>query len=183
MTVMAIHIALLRAINVAGRNTVSMSALRDMLADLGFTGAQSLLQSGNLVFEAAGPPPTDLERMLEAETEARLGLRVDYIVRRASEWPDIIAANPFPGEAARDPGHLVVMFMKEAPDPQDVETLCTAITGPETVQVAGRQLYIVYPDGIGRSKLTGAVIERQVKGRGTARNWNTVLRLGRLAGR
>jgi len=177
---MPLQIALLRGINVAGKNRVAMSDLRVMLADLGFADAQSLLQSGNLVFHAERPTGTALERLLESETKKRLGVAADYLVRTAAEWRKIVARNPFPREARDDPGHLVVMCLKGAPSAANVRELQAAIQGRETLRADGQQLYIVYPDGIGRSKLTGTLIEKKLALRGTARNWNTVLKLAEL---
>src|SRR4051794_31748849 len=156
----ALHVALLRAINVAGHNAVAMSALRELFADLGFTGVTTLLQSGNLVFHAGRKSGATLERLLEGETVRRLQVTADYIVRRADEWEEVVARNPFSAQAKADPGHLVVMFLKSAPRAADVDALGASIKGPEVIRSDGKQLYIVYPAGIGRSKLTGTSIEQ-----------------------
>src|ERR1700681_1238789 len=105
---MSTNIALLRGINVGGRNMLAMSALRDLFEAIGLTGARSLLQSGNLVFHGDGRTGADLERLLEAETAKRLEVTVDFIIRNADEWQTIISRNPFLKEAEDDPSHLVV---------------------------------------------------------------------------
>jgi len=174
---MPVHIALLRGINVGGRNLVAMAALRELCGDLGFAGATTLLQSGNLVFQSARKADATLERLLERETAKRLGVAADYVVRSADEWEQVVARNPFPKQAKVDPGRLVVMFLKSAPRAGDVEALQESIKGREIIRADGKHLYIVYPDGIGRSKLTGTSIEKKLGTRGTARNWNTVLKL------
>jgi uncharacterized protein (DUF1697 family) len=179
---MTVHVALLRAVNVGGRNRVAMADLRDLLAALGFADGRSLLQSGNLVFRGDGRSGAELERLLEAETAARLALRTDYLVRTAAEWKRIVARNPFPDEAARDPGQLVVMALKDAPGTGDVAALQAAIRGPGRVRVDGTQAYVVYPSGIGRSKLTTGLIEATLGTRGTGRNWTTVRKLADLVG-
>jgi len=171
------HVALLRAINVAGHNTVAMADLCSLLEDLGFTCVTSLLQSGNLVFQSERRPDAALERLLETETAARLGVSADYIVRSAAQWKKVVTRNPFPQEAISEPGHLVVVFLKTAPPAKNVEALRAAVRGRETLRPEGKELYVVYPDGIGRSKLTGTLIETRLGTRGTARNWNTVLKL------
>jgi len=176
------HIALLRAINLAGRNVVSMGKLRDLLERLGFSGAQSLLNSGNLVFECDGRKPAEMERLLEEATAKHLKVETDYFVRTSKEWSQIIAANPFRREAKEDPGHLLVVCLKKAPAAAGVKALQAAIRGREIVRAEGRQAYIVYPDGVGRSKLTAAIIEAKLGTRGTGRNWNTVLKLAAMAG-
>jgi uncharacterized protein (DUF1697 family) len=179
---MTTHIALLRAVNVGGKTKIAMADLRDLLTQLGFADPRTLLQSGNAVFRSDKLTGADLERLLEVETEKRLGLKTDFFVRTPEEWKEVVANNPFPGEAKSDPSHLVVMFLNKAPAAKDVEALQAAIKGREVVRAAGRQAYIVYPDGIGESKLTLTVIEKKLGSRGTGRNWNTVLKLGALAG-
>src|SRR5262249_42069467 len=114
------------------------------------------------------------------ETAERLKVSVAYLVRSAAEWQKIVARNPFPEEAKNDPAHLLVMVLKTAPPAKKVEALRAAIEGPEIVRCDGKQLYIVYPDGIGRSKLTVALIEKKLDSRGTGRNWNTALKLAAL---
>jgi uncharacterized protein (DUF1697 family) len=174
---MTIHIALLRAVNVGGRKPIIMTELCDLLTKLGFFGVRSLLQTGNLVFLSNAQTDSGLERLLEEEAAKRLDLHTDFFVRAAEEWKTIVANNPFRDEAKRDPGHLVVMFLKRAPSARDVEVLQASITGPEIVRADGRQAYIVYPAGIGRSRLTNMLVEKSFGTRGTARNWNTVLKL------
>jgi uncharacterized protein (DUF1697 family) len=178
---MTVQIALLRAINVGGQRSVAMADLRALLTELGFEDSRTLLQTGNLVFKSEALAGAALEAMLEAEAEKRLGLRTDFFVRSAEEWASIIASNPFGDAAESDPGHLLVMALKDAPDAEAVAALRAAIVGREIVEAAGKQLYIVYPDGIGRSRLTTALIERKLGTRGTGRNWNTVLKLAALA--
>ena len=178
---MTTYVALLRGINVGGHKPVAMADLHHLLTQLGLADARSLLQSGNLVFGANGRTAARLERLLEAEAAKRLGLQTDFFVRSAKEWKSVVANNPFSKEAARDPGHLVVMALKDAPKDTDVKALQAAITGREVVRAGGKHLYIVYPDGIGRSRLTNAVIDKLLGTRGTGRNWNTVLKLASLA--
>jgi uncharacterized protein (DUF1697 family) len=180
---MATHLAFLRGINVGGKNLVSMAELRRLLETLGFTNVKTLLQSGNVVFDGGRKSSASLESLLERKTKKKLGVAVDFHVRTASEWQAIIANNPFSAEAKRDPSHLLVMLMKSAPEPKNVTALQAAIQGPEYVHFDGRQGYLVYPAGIGTSKLTVAIMDRILGHRGTARNWNTVMKLaGMIAG-
>jgi len=174
---MSVHVALLRAVNVAGRNPVMMAELRDLLTELGFLGVQSLLQTGNLVFRSKARISADLEEFLEGEAAKRYHLRTEFFVRHQEEWKRMIANNPFQDEASRDAPHLVVMLLKQAPAANAVEALQASITGTERVSVDGSQAYLVYPAGIGRSRLTNAFVERKLGTRGTSRNWNTVLKL------
>jgi uncharacterized protein (DUF1697 family) len=178
---MTTYIGLLRAVNLAGRNKVAMSDLRQLLATIGMEDARSLLQSGNVLFRSASRSSVQLERTLAQATKERLGVETDFFVRTAGEWRELVADNPFPREAKSDPGHLVAMCLKEAPDKTAVAALQKAILGREVVRAVGRHAYIVYPDGIGRSRLTMALIEKKLGTRGTGRNWNTVMKLDALA--
>ncbi len=177
---MSVHIALLRGINVGGHAMVSMADVRAFLAELGFRDVRTLLQSGNAVFSGSARGGAALEARLEKAAAERLGLRPAFLVRSVEEWADVIARNPFPNEAQRDPGRLQVMFLKSAPAAPAVAALQAAVTGPEVIRAGTRHLYITYPDGMGRSKLTGALIEKKLATTGTARNWNTVLKLAEL---
>ena len=175
-----VHVALLRGVNVGGLKQVAMADLRDLLAELGFADARSLLQSGNLVFRGGIKTGAPLERWLTAEAAKHLALETDFFVRTAEEWKAVVAQNPFPDEARDDPGHLLVIFLRDAPGAKAVSALQAAITGREAIRAKGRHAYIVYPDGVGRSRLTLALIEKMLGTRGTGRNWNTVLKLGVL---
>jgi uncharacterized protein (DUF1697 family) len=177
---MTIHAGLLRAVNLAGHNKVAMSDLRDLLVTLGFQDGRSLLQSGNIVFRCTHSSTEKIERLLEAGADEHLGLKTDFFVRNAKEIAAVIANNPFPAEARSDPGHLIVMFLRHEPERAAVAALQKAIVGREVVRAKGPHAYIYYPDGIGRSKLTVALIEKKLGGRGTGRNWNTVMKLNAL---
>lgn len=174
------HIALLRAVNLPGHNKIGMADLKALVIGLGFTDAQTLLQSGNIVFSGGTKTTTSLEETLERAAAKQLGLETDFIVRTAKEWQAIIDANPFPREAKDDPSHLLAVILKDEVSAANVTALQKAIVGREVVRAKGRCLYVVFPDGIGRSKLTTAMTEKKLGTRGTARNWNTVLKLGLL---
>jgi uncharacterized protein (DUF1697 family) len=175
------HIALLRGINVGGHAKVAMAELREVATALGLEAPQTLLQSGNLVFRSAGRSAAELETALETAIAAQFGQAIDVMVRTAAEWADAIAANPFPDAARADPSHLLLVALKEAPTPNAEAALRAAIVGREAVSPRGREVYVTYPDGIGRSKLTNTIIESRLGTRGTGRNWNTVLKLAALA--
>ena len=179
---MPMHVALLRGVNVVGRTMVAMSDLRDLLGEMGFADVRSLLQSGTLVFRTDRRlTSSSLERLLEAETAKRLGRdSPTYMVRSPAEWKALIDANPFPAAAKRDPSHLLVMFLKTPAAASSVKTLRAAIRGRETIEAIGKHLYVIYPDGVGKSKFTHGLIERVLGTRATGRNWNTVLKLAAL---
>ena len=175
-------VALLRAVNLGGPTQVSMAELRQMSEKMGFSDIQTLLQSGNLVFTAGRESPASLEDRLESESNKMFGRPLEVFVRSEPEWRGVVEANPFPEEAVRDPGHLLVTVLKAAPSPAAWSALEAAIQGRERIRGVGRHAYIVYPDGVGRSRLTAVVIEKHLGTRGTSRNWNTVSKIHQLLG-
>lgn len=176
---MVTWIALLAAVNVGGRKIV-MADLKALAGELGFENPRTLLASGNLVFSAPGVAEA-VEARLEAALADRFGFKCPVMLRSAAEWDAVIAANPFPDAARDGPGHLVVTAFKAPVPAEAIERLRAVIAGPETVEGRGRELYFVFPDGIGKSTLTPALIDRALKVRGTGRNWNTTLKLAALA--
>ena len=178
----SVHIALVRGINVGGHASVAMADLRELIAALGYREVRTLLQSGNAVFSGGTRAGAALETQLEKEILKQLGLHTAFLVRSTDELADVVARNPLPNEAKHDPGHLLVMFLKATPAAHAVEALQAAVRGPEVIRAGAQHLYISYPDGIGRSKLTGTSIEKKLGTIGTARNWNTVLKIAALAG-
>jgi uncharacterized protein (DUF1697 family) len=167
-------------VNLAGKRAVAMADLRAFAGTLGFAEVQTLLQSGNLIFQSDGRTPAALERLFEAEAEHALGLTTDFHIRTPAEWRAMMAANPFGAEAKRDPARLVVVCLKKAPGAKAFAALQAAVKGSEIVRGDGRHAYIYYPDGQGRSKLTAAVMDKVLGSRGTGRNWNTVTKLAGL---
>jgi uncharacterized protein (DUF1697 family) len=101
-------------------------------------------------------------------------------VRMASALKQIIAHNPFPTEAKNDPARLHVFFLKADANAKALAALNAAIKGRETAKGTGRNIYISFPDGMGESKLTTAIIQKHLGTRATARNWNTVNKLAEM---
>ena len=178
---MTVHIALMRGIHAGGRDRISAFNLRAFLSAPDCGDTRALLQSGNLVFGSQGRTPGELEYLIEMQADRRIGMASGFMVRTADEWAAVVARNPF---AAQPPcaGRLVVMLLKDAPERAAVQALHEAAgAGPDTIQVDGRQVYLVYPRGIGQSRLTCSLIESTLATRGAARSWGTVLRLAALA--
>ncbi|HKY35239.1 MAG TPA: DUF1697 domain-containing protein [Polyangiaceae bacterium] len=171
---MASYVALLRAVNLAGKNTISMGDLRALAQKVGLREPRTLLASGNLIFESGAKGSAALEKLLEIALSRELQLVTPVVVRSVAEWRAAIADNPFAAEARKAPGQLLLMPLKGKPVAGGLTTLAQAIVGRERVKAVGSSLYLVYPDGVGRSKLTSALIEKKVGVAGTARNWNTV---------
>ncbi|GIL40974.1 DUF1697 domain-containing protein [Roseiterribacter gracilis] len=177
---MTIRIALYRAVNLGAKTKLQMAPLRAMAGELGLGNPRTLIASGNLVFDGGAKKESALEKLLEKETEAQFGLKTDIFVRTVPDWDAIIAANPFPQQADDDPSHLLAMVLRDVPA-SDAELQAAMKGGTERAKIVGRCAYLYYPDGVGESRITTALIERKLGTRGTARNWNTVRKLQVLA--
>lgn len=160
-----------------------MADFRRALEEVGGRNVSTVGASGNAVLETSEPRSREaLERAVEEAVSRRQGLSVVAFARSSADWEDIARTNPFREEAARDPAHLLVLVLSDPAKAGRWAALQNAIVGRERIAPGERHGYVVYPDGIGRSKLTLEVIERHLGVRATGRNWNTVLRLRRPAG-
>lgn len=173
-------VAFLRAVNVGGTAKIAMADLKALAEDIGLADPKTLLQSGNLVFDAAGGSAAALETLLEREIAKRFGVETDVMVRTARELKAAMERNPFAKEAKSDPARLHVHFLKAPATAAAVASLSRAIKGGEIVKGAGGDVFLYYPDGAGASKLTNAVLERHLGARGTSRNWNTIGKLAEM---
>jgi uncharacterized protein (DUF1697 family) len=166
---MAGFVALLRAINVGGTGMLAMSDLRDLCEKAGFRAVRTYIQSGNVVFTsslAEANVKTKLEKLLAA----KLGKPVCVLLRSGAELEAVLNANPFP---KAPPNRVIVSFLDQAPPKNALSKL--AIPGPEEVVLRGRELFIHYPEGQGRSKLKLPFAKD-----GTGRNLNTVAKLAAM---
>ena len=154
-----------------------MADLSRVFSELGYCDAKTLLQSGNVAFIGHASSCRDLEIQLQAECQARLGLDVAFFVRTAEEWTEVIEFNPFTPMALADPSHLVVHFLNEMPLAYDVDRVQGAIMGPEEIRAGSKHLYVTYPNGIGTSTIGRTPGWNKLTANGTARNWNTILKL------
>jgi uncharacterized protein (DUF1697 family) len=176
---MAVIISLLRGVNVGGHNLVKMDALRALYESLKLRDAQTYVQSGNVVFRTDERDLVRLARRIEDGIERGFGFRPDVIIRTTAELRDAIARNPFRARPGIEPGKLLVTFLSGDPDPKDLRIK----THPEELKISGREVYIYYPDGMGRSKLSWMAIVKALKTTGTGRNWNSVTKLLEIAER
>ena len=170
---MPTYIALLRGVNVGG-NTLKMDRLREICAKLGAENPRTYVQSGNLVFEAAGSAP-EWEAKLEKKLTGESRLPVSVIVRTAAEMNRVLGGNPFLKEKGIDIARLAVSFLQQPPAKPAVAALSALEIGRERFHHVGRELYIHCPDGFADAKLY--TLEKVLKQRTTTRNWNTVIKL------
>lgn len=176
----ATWIALLRGINVAGANKIRMADLRRACEDLGWEAVRTYIQSGNIVFRAAGKA-AELEKALEEAIAREFDLSIPAIVRAAAEWPDLLAGNPFPEAAETEPRLVHLVLSKSPPNKDAAEALQARAADGERVRQSGAVLWVHYPGGSGRSKLSPALFDRLVGSTITARNWRTALKIAEMA--
>ncbi len=178
---MPVYISLLRGINVGGHAKVPMKQLQAMLEALGFEQVRTLIQSGNAVFEARKLSTSAVSRKIEDKIVAEFGFAASVVTRTPEEWANAIDANPFVKESKTEPNKLHIAFLAEEPEPDATKKLEANRSATERVRCSGREVYLYYRDGMGQAKLTGAVIERILGVKATARNWNTVTKLYEMA--
>lgn len=153
---------------------------RQMALEMGLKNPRTLLASGNLVVES-DRATGDLEPDIEAAMERRFGLKVAAMARTPQQWGELIAANPFPGQAEAHPAKVLAMVMKHGVKPGAIEACRTLAEGGEAVEAVGDTLYFWFPDGQGRSAIFKKAGPRML-GVGTGRNWSTVVKLGEMVG-
>lgn len=173
-------VALLRGINVGGRNKLPMAELRALCGELGWGDVESYIQSGNLIFRAVGAPAA-LEERLEGAIERRFGLTIPVLIRTAASWPSYLSGNPFPEASQREPNLVMLALSKSAPHPDTAERLLERATAGERVVQVDDALWIHFAGSVARSKLSPALFDRLVGSPVTTRNWRTVLQLNELA--
>ena len=173
------YAALLRAVNVGGRNRVAMARLRAALEALGYEDVSTYVQSGNVVLGSPTRSASSLRVELERAMEDEFGLEVTVLVRTRAELGAVVERNPFRRSGAPDP-QLHVAFLADRPSRRAIARLDPQRSPPDEFAVVDRHVYLRCPHGMGRTKLTNDYLERQLGTSATVRNWRTVTELRRL---
>jgi uncharacterized protein (DUF1697 family) len=180
---MRVIISMLRGVNVGGHNMIKMETLRALYESLELLGAQTYVQSGNVIFRTKERDLVLLTKRIEDGIESNFGFRPKVIVRTSSDLREVIARNPFATRPGIEPSRLLVLFLAGDPGAEAREKTLSIKVEPEELRIADRELYIYYPDGMARPKLSIPLIEKTLKTPATGRNWNTVTKLLALAER
>ena len=176
---MAVHIVLLRGINIGPRNRIAMPALREALEEAGFDNVRTYVQSGNVVLESTAKPD-EVQRKVEALIEKEFGLEIAVVVRTKAQLAAVVKKNPL-GKVAKNPKTYQVTFLAKKLPAKAVSALEEAATQDEQLVVAGREVYAWHPEGVARSKLWAKLAGQGLGVTATSRNWTTVEALLELA--
>ena len=173
-------VALLRGINVGGKNRMPMKELAALFVDAGCDDVRTYIQSGNVVFRTGPAVGEEISSIISASILSRFGYRVPVITRTAREFQEIVRANPFV-KAGAEADKLHFMFLAELPDGAHVEALDPHRSPGDEFAVIGSEIYLHCPNGVARSKLTNSYFDSRLSTTSTTRNWRTVQRLLELA--
>jgi uncharacterized protein (DUF1697 family) len=173
------HVALLRGINVGGKNMLPMKELAAMFAKAGCADVTTYIQSGNVVFCAEDKVVEGLGAGIAKQVEARFGIRVPVVLRAAAEIDAVLRANPFLKAGASEET-LHVCFLADRPGKDLVAGLDAGRSTPDAFAVVGREIYMQLVNGMARTKLTNAYFDSKLKTVSTMRNWRTVLKLAEM---
>jgi uncharacterized protein (DUF1697 family) len=171
-----VQVALLRGINVGGNNKLPMKELAAMFRDAGAVFVDTYIQSGNVVYEAPPARARALPSCIARELEALLGKHIPVVFRTPAEMNGVAKSNPYLASGA-DPTRLHVAFLADEPTAPRIARLDPRKFAPDSFTVRGRELYLHFPAGVAKTKLTNVGLDRELATTSTIRNWRTVLAL------
>lgn len=180
---MPVIVSFLRGINVGGHAKIKMDALRDLCVSLKFQEPQTFIQSGNVVFKTTERNLLLVARRFQQAIEKTFACRPEVILRTPGDLRAVISRNPFRRRANVEPGKLLVSFLAADPAKDAAISLAALAIQPEELHLIGRELFIYFPDGQGKSKLPWARVDKALQTTGTGRNWNSVTKILEIAER
>jgi uncharacterized protein (DUF1697 family) len=178
---MPVFISMLRGVNVGGHNRVEMDALRALYQSLKLEDPRTHVQSGNVIFKTKEENVAALTKKIQTAIEETFGFRPIVILRTAAELRNAVAINPFASRPGIEPGKLLVAFLVAEPTPEAATSLRNFRKLPEELHLLGRELFIYFPNGSGKSKLPWASLEKHLLVANTARNLNSVQKMLAIA--
>jgi uncharacterized protein (DUF1697 family) len=173
------YVALLRGINVGRNKQLPMADLRKLLSGLGYDDVKTHLRSGNAVFGSAETEPAKLQTQIETAIADQLGLNVKCLVRSRDEWRAVVDGHPLT-ELADNGSRMMALFLSANPDPALLAEHDPVALDPDHLRLGDRVIYHWCPNGLLEAPPVGPYVEKNLKLTVTARNWNTVAKLGEL---
>jgi uncharacterized protein (DUF1697 family) len=160
-----------------------MNALREVYAALNFKNIETYIQSGNVVFQSGASDVHELENKISKKLLKIFSAQIPVLVLELGELKKIVKNNPFVNKRTEDPKALLVTFLSDAPNKEDLTSIQDKTYAPDEFIVSGKTVYLFCPKGYGNTKLTNTFFEKKLKVMATARNWKTVLELVNMAER
>jgi uncharacterized protein (DUF1697 family) len=168
------YIALLRGINVGGKNKIKMIDLKAMFESLSFKNVKTYIQSGNIIFDYDATDTMKLTNKIQEKISETFGFLVKTIIRSAEDFRNIANNNPFIKEPNIDLDKLYVTLMLEEPEQNTVLILDMKKEENEDFLIISKEIYLYCPNGYGETKLNNAMFEKKLNVSSTTRNWKTI---------
>lgn len=177
---MTTYVALLRGINVSGKNLIKMAALRALVESLGYERVQTYIQSGNIVFDSPTRSTTKVVDALATAIAREFALDVQVLARTNTELSALLMVNPLTRPDV-DTAKLHVTFLASSPAAETAQSIDEVDTTPDEFAIVGREVFVHCPNGYGNTKLNNTFFEKKLGVAATTRNWRTVQTLASLA--
>jgi uncharacterized protein (DUF1697 family) len=178
---MAVLISMLRGVNLGPHNRIKMEDLRELYKSLQLRDPRTYVQSGNVIFRAKEKNEAMLAKKIQEGIGKKFGFRPEVIIRSAEELKQSLAANPFRIRRDVEPRKLLITFLSAEPPSEAQAVIRNLKIQREELHLLGRELFIYFPDGVGKSKLPWSSVEKLLKVTGTARNLNSVVKMLEIA--
>lgn len=171
-------VSLLRGINVSGQKKIKMTELKAMYLSLGFLNVETYIQSGNVVFDSQITDEKEIKKVLEESIKKRFGFDVSFHVLGKKEIEDVFHLNPFLKRTNIPIEHMGITFLENYPEPSLLQSISElSVAGKDEFIVIGKSIFLLLPNGFGRTKLSNNMFERKLKTNATSRNWKTITKL------
>ncbi len=175
------YVALLRGINVSGKNLIKMDALKKSMESLGFVNVRTYIQSGNILFDLEYAATLSLAQVIREKIDQVFGLQVLVLVKTYEEWEIAIKENPFLPEYSKSLESLHLTFLENQAEESLIQKILPLQNGPDHCIILKDRIYLYCPEGYGRTKFTNTYFENKLKVKATTRNWKTILKLKEMA--
>jgi uncharacterized protein (DUF1697 family) len=172
---MMTYISFLRGVNMTGHNSIKMTDLAVLYKNLGFSDAETYIQSGNVIFSGANErSPSDISQKIEQAILEKFNYTVPVMVRSVKEIKELLSSNPFINEEKFDPSKMAVIFLNEEASDIQIQKVISVNYPPDKFEIIGKEIFIYCPNGFGRTKLYTNFFEKKMGVKGTGRNWKTI---------
>lgn len=179
---MQTYISFLRGINMTGHNSIKMTELLALYNNLGYSDAETYIQSGNVVFSSMDDVPVpEIASTIERSILKRFNYNVPVLIRIVEEMRKLISANPFIAQENFEPSKMAVLFLYEETTKAQIQKVLDIDYPPDKFKIVGKEIFIYCPNGFGRTKLYTNFFEKKMGVTGTARNWKTITTILQIA--